>query len=104
MPTRAEIEEHNLTHLPYRSWCRHCVRGREKEFPHKRVGEQGELPELHLDMCFLGEEKDPHNTNHGGHGTECQDDDGHGCASEECEIVYVKEACRVHEGGGYPTR
>ena len=61
MPTRTEIEEHNLTHLPFRSWCRHCVRGREKELPHKRVGEQGEMPELHVDMCFLGEEKDPHN-------------------------------------------
>ena len=62
MPTRTEIEEHNLTHLPFRSWCRHCVRGRGKELPHKRVGEQGEMPELHVDMCFLGEEKDPHNT------------------------------------------
>ena len=62
MPTRTEIEEHNLTHLPFRSWCRHCVRGRGKELTHERVGEQGEMPELHVDMCFLGEEKDPHNT------------------------------------------
>ena len=62
MPTKTEIEEHNLTHLPFRSWCRHCVRGRGKELPHKRVGEHGEMPELHVDMCFLGEEKDPHNT------------------------------------------
>ena len=62
MPTRTEIEEHHLTHLPFRSWCHHCVRGRGKELPHKRGGEQGELPELHVDMCFSGEEKDPHNT------------------------------------------
>ena len=62
MPTRTEIEEHNLAHLPFRSWCRHCVRGRGKELPHKRVGERGEMPELHVDMCFLGKEKDPHNT------------------------------------------
>ena len=27
-PTRAEIYEHEVTHLPYRSWCRHCVHGR----------------------------------------------------------------------------
>ena len=55
MPTRTEIEEHNLTHLPFRSWCRHCVRGREKELPHKRMsGIQGEMPELHVDMCFYG--------------------------------------------------
>ena len=32
MPTRTEIEEHNLTHLPYRSWCRHCVRGRGRSY------------------------------------------------------------------------
>ena len=23
MPSQAEIEEHELTHLPFRSWCRH---------------------------------------------------------------------------------
>ena len=26
--TRKEREEHEATHNPYRSWCRHCVRGR----------------------------------------------------------------------------
>lgn len=34
MPTNAEREEHVLTHLPYRNWCRHCVRGRGKEAAH----------------------------------------------------------------------
>ena len=34
-PSLEEVEHHNLTHLPYRSWCRHCVRGRKKELPHK---------------------------------------------------------------------
>ena len=24
-PSRAEIEEHEATHYPYRSWCRSCV-------------------------------------------------------------------------------
>jgi len=28
LPTRAEIEEHRLTHLPFRSWCTFCVKGR----------------------------------------------------------------------------
>ena len=27
-PTKVEREEHEKTHLPFRSWCRHCVRGR----------------------------------------------------------------------------
>ena len=33
MPSKAEREEHEKTHLPYRSWCRHCVLGRGKELP-----------------------------------------------------------------------
>ena len=30
LPTPQEVYEHNLTHLPYRSWCCHCVRGKGK--------------------------------------------------------------------------
>ena len=29
-PSAGEVCEHNLTHLPYRSWCEHCVKGRGK--------------------------------------------------------------------------
>ena len=25
LPSGAEIEQHMLTHLPFRSWCEHCV-------------------------------------------------------------------------------
>ena len=32
-PTAAELEEHRLTHIPYRNWCPWCVRG-------KALGEQ----------------------------------------------------------------
>ena len=28
-PTRAEVYEHEVTHLPHRSWCKHCVHGVE---------------------------------------------------------------------------
>ena len=27
--TEAEVTDHELAHLRYRSWCRHCVRGAE---------------------------------------------------------------------------
>eukprot|EP00973_Karenia_brevis_P093377 12417059-Karenia_brevis.AAC.1 len=30
-PTYKEWRAHMLTHLPYRSWCAHCVRGKKKE-------------------------------------------------------------------------
>ena len=36
-PTQEEAERHNLTHLPFRNWCPHCLRGRGKEAPHRRV-------------------------------------------------------------------
>ena len=32
-PTRAEVYEHEVTHLPYRSWCKHCVHGRGVSSP-----------------------------------------------------------------------
>ena len=27
-PTKEERRKHNCTHIPYRAWCDHCVRGR----------------------------------------------------------------------------
>lgn len=55
----SKVEEHCLTRLPYRSRCRHCVRGRGREWPHRRVDEEPSMPELHADLCFLGEESEP---------------------------------------------
>ena len=34
-PTAEEVLEHNVTHMPYRPWCPHCVKGRSVEDPHK---------------------------------------------------------------------
>ena len=28
LPCRREVEDHNLTHIPFRSWCNHCLRWR----------------------------------------------------------------------------
>ena len=55
LPTLPEIEEHNMTHLPYRAWCPHCVRGRGESHQHRRSpGEERTRPELSLDYCFIG--------------------------------------------------
>ena len=45
-PTKQEREEHDITHLPYRSWCKTCVEAKGKENLHKRVTEMQpeELP------------------------------------------------------------
>ena len=34
-PTPKEIEEHMVNHLPFRAWCRHCVKGKAKGLPHR---------------------------------------------------------------------
>ena len=34
-PTDEERRTHNLTHLPYRSWCERCVKGRGREADRK---------------------------------------------------------------------
>ena len=35
-PSTKEREEHNVTHIPYRSWCPVCVKAKGKEDPHRR--------------------------------------------------------------------
>ena len=35
-PTRDERMRHEATHLPYRSWCPICVRGRGRNAPHRQ--------------------------------------------------------------------
>ena len=34
-PSKEEIDEHNIDHTPYRSWCPSCVRARAIGTPHK---------------------------------------------------------------------
>ena len=35
LPSESEVEQTRVhTHLPFRSWCRHCVRAKGKESPH----------------------------------------------------------------------
>ena len=36
-PTQEEREEHDLTHIPYRPWCEHCVRGKAKRKPSLKI-------------------------------------------------------------------
>ena len=33
-PRQKARAEHEATHIPYRDWCRRCVRGRAKNSPH----------------------------------------------------------------------
>ena len=63
-PTDEERRVHNLTHLPYRNWCEHCVKGRGRETDHKHLSqpEVEGLHELHFDYMFMGPENKPGET------------------------------------------
>ena len=55
-PSPAERAEHSLTHIPYRPWCQHCVRGKAKGRQSRRIrGEQSEssCPRIRLDYCMI---------------------------------------------------
>ena len=41
LPSKEEVKEHYASgHMPYRSWCHHCVRGRGRERDHHRRSDQ----------------------------------------------------------------
>ena len=57
--SQQEKEEHEMTHLPFRSWCRHCIMGRGREEDcRKSMEEERQVPEVHLDYMFMGDEKE----------------------------------------------
>ena len=58
LPTPEEVDTHNLIHLPYRSWCPHCVRGKGKNMDQRRAGRDKLIPEIHVDSCFMGSKMD----------------------------------------------
>ena len=53
-PTKAEIDHHWMSHLPFRNWCPVCVEGRGRERPHfrERSG-QRRLPTVCFDYFFI---------------------------------------------------
>ena len=59
-PTQEEIEEHNIDHSKFRSWCPHCVKGKAKCYPHlmNRNKQQREVPKVSIDYAFVDDSKD----------------------------------------------
>ena len=65
-PSAEDIAKHNITHLPYRSWCEVCTRAVGREDPHKRrrkrkAEKASELPKISMDYQELisAAKKDP---------------------------------------------
>ena len=65
-PTPAEIAHHELTHIPFRDWCVHCMKGRGQSNQHrsdckKMEGEEisnGAVTTFSIDYMFLTMDND----------------------------------------------
>ena len=58
LPSEADVEQHELPHWPWRSWCRHCVRAKGKESPHYESNPGG-VSKFATDCMFMGEDGTP---------------------------------------------
>ena len=57
-PSQREIDDHNLTHCPYRAWCEACVRGQAKDDCHTTItgtDADSSVTRVCIDYCFLTE-------------------------------------------------
>ena len=55
-PTQKEIDEDNVDHGVFRSWCPHCVRGKAVSYPHLRRGKSDDVdqvPVISVDYMFM---------------------------------------------------
>ena len=53
-PTRKMIEDHEVSHIPFRDWCSACVRGRAKSCQHRRSDKAEALSTFSVDYGFFG--------------------------------------------------
>ena len=64
--TADERERHELTHTPFRSWCRACVKGRGVKNAHRTRGEEEKredhaargVPKIAMDYMYLNDQLD----------------------------------------------
>ena len=54
LPTQSEIDDHEIDHIPYRSWCKACVEGRGREDGHFAVEYKSRsVPTVGFDYLFV---------------------------------------------------
>ena len=58
--SKEEFDAHQLTHLPFRSWCDHCVRGKAVDDAHRpRIDPYRGEANMGMDYFFLARATDP---------------------------------------------
>ena len=62
LPSKEEVEAHNVSHLPCRSWCSACVRSGGLSLRHHKVDaktkEAEQMPTVSVDYGFFGQPED----------------------------------------------
>jgi hypothetical protein len=59
LPSQKEVDEHNVTHWPYRNWCPICIKARARNVPHnKQTDREHQVPHIHIDYGFFGNDDD----------------------------------------------
>ena len=58
LPSAEEIRQHNVSHIPYRNLCPHCVAGRGKAHPHRSHEYQREVPVIGMDFFYFVSDQD----------------------------------------------
>ena len=63
LPAPEVVAQHNITHRPYRRWCKVCVEAWGREDPHRRGGEgiKEGLPEVVMDYDYFCDPEDEEN-------------------------------------------
>ena len=54
-PSAEKRSEREKMHLPLRSWCRHCVKGRGKDETCREARRSHGPAEVHMDSMFMGD-------------------------------------------------
>ena len=55
-PSPDIVEQHRVTHFPYRSWCTQCVMGRGVGKPHATVTGESSVPIVGVDYFYMTKE------------------------------------------------
>ena len=57
LPTEAEVDDHEVDHMPFRRWCEECVAGRGTGEQHRSREGQHAMPTIAVDYLFVTNKK-----------------------------------------------
>ena len=58
-PSIEDVKSHEITHLPFRNWCAHCVKGKCGSAPHAMMKEETQLiPTISVDYAYSKSEEE----------------------------------------------